>query len=898
MSVMYTTLSAQGIDSVLVKGFVEDSYRKGIPFASVKFKKDSTSFPSFYTTCDSQGYFEIVLPYRRWIQFIEFTAIGYIDHLSRVLLEPGIVTIEKCQLHESTNDLPEVFIKTNPSISILNDTTSYSVDSFKRGNEANLGELLRELPGFEVQENGTVKYNGKTVNRILLENDDLFGENRYSQIVNNFSPNGIEKIDLVSNFRDKTNMKNTFASGNEQVINIKFKKHRFGKIFGTMSGGTTIKLDRYALKVDQVSLIPKAKFLVTGNANSIGDMASVITDDNSISGDETSVNIGDLPGMNMYAFTRIQDLDSRDIKKSKFSDNHTNLLTANALLKPNNKLSFKENFKIYQDKYTQGQTTKVTYFNIFPEVVIAESANVYKNNNKIQWSSEVNYIPSDKFQMLLKTRFDQLHSTQDYNGLLQQIFRKQHLYRKEYDFSNSIQATYIVGERQLVTTSFSLSNGESPEVLTVSPFLGDSAYNLPSNFDVAAQSVNQSYKIYFGSIKHILNLPNQTITEELNFKYNKSPLTSSVEYYNKPDSIFLGNIYYKNDNEYTQQDYSYAIGITKKDNEKKVGFSSSLRVLYKSLRLSDMLTNKDNEKKNFFLLPSVSVFYFFSSNQRITFSAVRRSVSPSANQLISGGILQDYRNILSGSEYLSNEINTSYSVNYVDFDLAKKKVLLFSMLTYNTGNLPYVSNQITGMSFNVNQSTSFGGSKKTLIFFSSVTKLIKKISSNVTFDISGGNNYGFSLINNVKMPVKSDFFSFEMKMRSFSKGFFNYQFGLKYHLNSQFIDNSIRKNQTLKTYAYLLNGSINFTIKKSWVINLNSDYLYSETGLKQNQNFVITNLSVIYQVKPAKFQISMDIKNISNQKELVTNSLSPYYGSVSAIRLLPRFCLLTLKLQF
>jgi len=83
---------------------------------------------------------------------------------------PEIALISKAKL------LQEVIIKTGSPIKIRGDTTVYTADSFKVSANANVEELLKKLPGIQVDKDGKIKAMGETVKKVLVDGEEFFGE--------------------------------------------------------------------------------------------------------------------------------------------------------------------------------------------------------------------------------------------------------------------------------------------------------------------------------------------------------------------------------------------------------------------------------------------------------------------------------------------------------------------------------------------------------------------------------------------------------------------------------------------------------------------------------------------------------------------------------------------------
>ena len=77
-------------------------------------------------------------------------------------------------LFERTESLEEVVIEQEMAVVVKEDTIRYKVDQFKTGDERKLRDILKKLPGVEVDREGNVKVNGKEVKKLMIEGQEFF----------------------------------------------------------------------------------------------------------------------------------------------------------------------------------------------------------------------------------------------------------------------------------------------------------------------------------------------------------------------------------------------------------------------------------------------------------------------------------------------------------------------------------------------------------------------------------------------------------------------------------------------------------------------------------------------------------------------------------------------------
>lgn len=109
--------------------------------------------------------------------------------IQRDTLLPSYALISKVKI------LQEVIIKTGKPIQIRGDTTIYTADSFKVSANANVEELLKKLPGIQVDKDGKIKAMGQTVEKVLVDGEEFFGDDP-GMAVKNLRADAVKEVQV------------------------------------------------------------------------------------------------------------------------------------------------------------------------------------------------------------------------------------------------------------------------------------------------------------------------------------------------------------------------------------------------------------------------------------------------------------------------------------------------------------------------------------------------------------------------------------------------------------------------------------------------------------------------------------------------------------------------------
>jgi len=250
------TITATVMDSVI---------KEPLEFVTVAVLQVKDSALVSYTLTDRNGMFTLRnikdnVPVRLLVSYVGYQSL----HIPLNLTKPDI---NLGTLYFSSKKLTEVTIKGEVvPITIKKDTIEFNAEAFKVRPNALVQDLLKKLPGMQVDLDGTLHFAGKEISKVKVDGKDFFGT-QYKIATQNLDADMIAKIQV---YDDRENDPDHLVPDNEvkKIINLKFKqeftKSTFGKI--AAGGGTDnrYKVDGLFLKTDndlQVSVI--------GNSNNL-----------------------------------------------------------------------------------------------------------------------------------------------------------------------------------------------------------------------------------------------------------------------------------------------------------------------------------------------------------------------------------------------------------------------------------------------------------------------------------------------------------------------------------------------------------------------------------------------------------------------------------------------------
>jgi Outer membrane protein beta-barrel family/CarboxypepD_reg-like domain len=231
-----TALSFSQSKSFKISGtLVSEEDETSLESATVYLQRVVDSSLVTYTITDKNGKFvlEGKTTDKKLNLFISY--VGYQTHFQNIDIDKESIILESINMHTS-NALDEVIIKSTAPVTIKQDTLEFNTSSFKTKKDASVEDLLKELPGFEVDEDGNIKVNGKSVSNVLVNGKPFFG-NDPTITTKNLTKDIIDKIQVVDTKTDAEAFAGEEGDKENKTINLVIKEENNKGVFGRVAAG-------------------------------------------------------------------------------------------------------------------------------------------------------------------------------------------------------------------------------------------------------------------------------------------------------------------------------------------------------------------------------------------------------------------------------------------------------------------------------------------------------------------------------------------------------------------------------------------------------------------------------------------------------------------------------------
>ena len=263
-----THLSAQNPAKTTIKGLVTDTLGAELPFATVMLlhPKDTTLIN--FTRSDDQGAFAFK-NVRNGAYLLKISYVGYLPYQQHLPASATETTdLGPVRIKPISTELMEVVIRTAKApLRIRGDTIEYDASTFKVPPGSTVEDLLRRLPGIEVDADGNIRAQGKDVKRVYVDGKTFFGDDPKSA-TKNLGAETISKVQVYDEKSEQAKLTGVDDGKKEKAMNLEmkeeFKKGAFGKI--TAAVGSS---ERWAARGNYNRFNQKQQLSFIGYGNNI-----------------------------------------------------------------------------------------------------------------------------------------------------------------------------------------------------------------------------------------------------------------------------------------------------------------------------------------------------------------------------------------------------------------------------------------------------------------------------------------------------------------------------------------------------------------------------------------------------------------------------------------------------
>ncbi|KEQ28685.1 hypothetical protein N180_04625 [Pedobacter antarcticus 4BY] len=861
-----------------IKGKIIDI--KGEPIAAVtvtlKLKDDSILSFGFST---EKGLFSLTMPELDDNVFLTASAIGY--EKKTITIAKGPDKDYEFVLLEREINLETVEIKNRPVLVINGDTLNYITADFSSAQDRTIADVLKKLPGMQIEDDGKIKFNGKGISNLYIDGDNMLND-RYN--VGTKIPHGaVAKVQVIEKDQPvKLLRKNNISR--DVAINLVIKDEAKLDIIkeAGLGIGTPKKVDG---NFTAMSFGEKLKFIYNLTGNNIGaDPGIEITAHNRNNhGNENNKHSN---------FLSTGTGGNPPLPQSRYLFNKSELINLNNFYKINKDLDAKVNFSyLYHQEHQNVRTSSDTYLNNGQTVSYGEVQQSKVIQQKLYADLNItgntdNYFLSNS--MILSYEPKKINSGININN----VYADQVLRQKMLDISNELNYRKKLKSSNTLNFYSYLNSTMQPESLKIRPGVNDSILNsglpyaglnqqlrIPTlftdnhlSYGVVRGRFTQYYKTGF-------NVQNQQFTSDLYSIQNDGA--------DEPVKNMNNDLHWLKLKIYTEASYEYS--------GQKLKAALNLPVGYNSIRFNDSDKGLDRSLNRVFVNPSLNLDYKLGLENYVSADYSFNNKFGGIDDVYKGGILKNYRSIFANDAPVSEQkkhhagaafkfkkplqmfmfgISASYEhtifntiSSYILADNLQKKIVL------------PVKNQSNAWSFELNGS-----------------KYLFDIRSTVNGSVNYSLNNFKQMQNGVFEPFNTSAISYSLGIESRLMSFINWS----YKGNYSAINNVGGNNAQIRINPKQFNqkSTLTATAFKSLFISLSGEHRFTRQAGQLDLSYLFTDFNLRYVFVKFKTNLEFSVTNLANIKKFETIDFSPNALTLSSYRIPGRVMMIKSTFNF
>jgi len=879
-------------------GVVKDSIGNPLEMASIIAKVKESGAIATYAITNNAGRYQLDLPLNT-TYIIETGYLGYNPEIFDVTIGDNRTDVQRdIVLKTLADELDGVEIVYEMPVVIRGDTMVYNTDAFVTGNEKKLGDIIKALPGIELNEDGEIEVDGKVVQKVMVEGKDFFdGDSKLA--TKNIPADAVSKVEVLRNYNEVGQLSGVTNTQDQVAINIRLKEGKTNFWFGEINAGAGYgEKFRYIGNPKLFYYSPDYSINIITNFNNTGDVPFTFRDYFNFT--------GGFRNFNQSGGTRFNINDSglgfAVTQNNRANDIEAEFIAGNFSYKASEKLDI-SGFAVLSDNRTNFVTNSIREFISTGETEISSSVSDQRNQLAMLKLSSV-YKPNLRFQidydvlgkLSKQTEFSNQFS--NFGNINNTILEAKE--NNPFSINQNVNTYYTLNDKNIFAGQIQhLWQDEDPfynAVLDFLPFSG--IFNEDDNqsvFDINQDKRVKTNKLdakvdYYYILNNKSNLNFTLGTTQSRQRFNSSifQILDTGSSLNLEETPEINGTVFPLGNDVTYNFSDAFLGLKYKFITGKFTITPGVTLHNYDLSTEQLgTTTTQNEWK---LLPDFFAIAQLKRSESIRFNYAMTAEYTDVNNYAEGFVFNNYNRLFRGNRNLENALSNNFNLTYFSFNMFNYTNVSGS-INYNR-RVDGIKNNIQIVAINQVSSPINIGSNfpdETLTAFGSFGKRIKKMQ----YTISGNLNWSnFNNIINAAVTTSESFTqNYRTSARSNFKEFPNFELGYNVLINEYDNGGVASTFYTHRPFANIeFNFLKDFTFKADWSYY---DYSNKEKTVKNNYSFLSADL--YYQKKDSKWEYRIQATNLLDVQTINQDSFNETFNTTSEYAVMPRILMLTVK---
>lgn len=822
-----------------------------------------------YTFTDEAGKF--ILFVNKGLREIKLTVnlLGFKKMEYPINLETDTSFSVEIQLTPQVEVLNEVVLEAWEKIKVNRDTITFKVSEFSDQTESVVEDLLKNLPGVEVTQEGVIKVNGRAIDKLLVEGDDMFGS-KYKMLSKNLDAKVIDQVQILNNFEDNPVLK-SFQDSDKVALNLILKENKKGVWFGNAEFGLGTN-SRQNHSANLGLLRKEIKFFNFLNVNNIGNRGlAQIKNTNAV--ELTNFNDDLLEPRSNYKPVRVDNLNDSFFKNGEDIFNNS-LINTFSVLKNLNKNTKLRNVTYYAYDDIEKRNNNTTDFFLNPETIsFFEQNSIGIVNNYYATQFEIRHAQQNNLFLSIDTRFENIPG----RTLNRLHFNNERIDQKQSDsqinFFNKISLTKNISKNKILSVLAYYGSNDTRQSLLIQPNVFSDLFN--NDPDLTIHQDSKTPQEYYGvsseiltkgkhsqfSVKLYANQTDDDLKSDFRFNLEESLDTLSNNTRFEHTKVGLAS--------------NYQLDLTK-----KIFFKTSF-----DLHQNHLEVNSDSE--NFLLIDfntglhsKKTIFGNFGINYNFSNNL------PGLELLNDNFFLFNYRFFSKGISQLQSFKNHSFTFFYTYGDY-KKQFLINSFLTYSFYNNSYGFSSEVNERTNFNTRTIIGGGESTN-FNLSVNRYIRAFESSLKLSTQHLWFNNQTIVNNQLGNLGN--YNGNVKLQGTT--YFKIPLNFKFYFLFNYSEGEFQNRTSSTNYNETFIQSV-LKISNHWIMDFDARFYNFETD-----SFTFADFALHFNPDKNRWSFKLIGSNLLNIKRFSSVNISQFQRNESFSATIERYFMLSAKLRF
>ena len=874
LSFLITLADAQSI----IQGTVKDAQdNKGVESVNIMIQEKDNPAIQGFTVTDKEGKYRI--EYKGQKDSLIITTSGFNIQKQSKTVACKSQTVDFIVAFESIA-LKEVKV-TPPKIKQIGDTIEYNVGSFSDKNDRTIEDVLKKLPGIEVESSGQILYQNIPINKFYIEGLDLL-QGRYGLATKNIEAKDVQSVQVLENHQAIKVLKDKVFS-EQAAINLKLKESAKGVLTANALVGAGFSPFLWLGELTSMYFTKGRQNLSTYKGNNSG---------NDVSAEQRMFYSLESYQQQDGGLLSVQSPASPSISQKRHLFNQANAVSLNNLFKPSTDYQVNANLNYYNDRIDKSSFSNTEYFLLRDnflkiEEKLTSRSYINRANADVQLNGN-----KDKFYFDNTLKFEGSWDSERGDAISQETVNQQ-LKKPNYGVNNTLKLIKKFDKTEITINSY---NGYSslPNELTVKPVLYEYLFNSFGEYQAMRQKAttnrfssstgvsggitkgNLSQDYYIGLRADLRHLDSELSLEQ--------PLDRIIPAVKNPaDSL-------RNDLQWNKFEWIFTPVYTY--NYERWKFTLTLPLNYTNLLINDKLKQGKETYNRLLFNPSLRIQYKMSAYLDLYSSASLSNGLGGINNEYTGYIMRSYRSLINNEGELYETQSQNYSVNINYRNPIKSLFGNLGITYFNTK-----ANMLYGYAFHgilqVRQSYAITNYSEGYSANLGINKTIDAIAS--TLRISGRYTKANSSQIFRGAVIKSDLQNYsvspEISTRVRSWAAFSYRFN--YSENRNKLSNEAGNVKPINTISQTV--QLNFFPMKNLTFNLGYEYYRNSAIVSGSRTMSFGDFGAKYKWKNMEFLL--DYTNIFNAKQYISASYSDISSYYYAYDLRPTEVLLRVRFK-